>query len=171
MPLAQAAVLHIFGDANNFQPILIQFQAPSEGIASGPVASRHCLVDDHHTRSALLISLIEVPAMHERDAHRLKILWADGLIVESHVFVLCRRVAVDRDVCKSNSAIGERQASRQRRRLNARYRPDALDQTAIELAPAALVVAAQERVERSEQNAVRIESRISPVRLSQTADK
>src|SRR2546429_7671742 len=42
---------------------------------------------------------------------------------------------------------------------------------AIEFAPAALVVAAQERVERSEQNTVRIKSRISPVRLSQTADK
>jgi hypothetical protein len=45
--------------------------------------------------------------MHERDAHRLKILWADGLIVEAHVFVLSRRVAVDRDVCERNSAIGE----------------------------------------------------------------
>src|SRR5260370_30451759 len=109
--------------------------------------------------------------MPERDAHRLKILRADGLIIEAHVFVLSGRVAVDRDVCKRNSAIGERQASRQRRRLNARYRPDALDQTAIEFAPAALVVAAQERDEGSEQNTVRVKSRISPVRVPQTADK
>src|SRR5216684_8760038 len=171
MPLAQTAVLYIFGDANNFQPILIQFQAPPEGIASGPVASRHRLVDDHHTRSALLISLIEVPAMHERDAHRLKILWAGGLIVEAQVFIFRWRVAVYRHIRKRNSAIGERQASRQGRRLNARYCPDALDQTAIELAPAALVVAAQEGIERSEQNAVRIKSRISFVRFPQTADK
>src|SRR5713226_8643414 len=171
MPLAQTAVLYIFGDANNFQPILRQFQAPPEGIASGPVASRHRLVDDHHTRSALLISLIEVPAMHERNAHRLKILWTDGLIVAAHVFVLSRRVPVDRDVCKRNSAIGEGQASRQGGRINARYRSDALHQTAIELAPAALVVAAQEGVERSEQKAVRIKSRISLVRFPQTADK
>src|SRR5258708_2860428 len=109
--------------------------------------------------------------MRERDARRLKILRADGLIVEAHVFVLRGRVAVDRDVCKRNSAIGEGQASRQGRRLYVRYRSDALDQTAIELAPAALVVAAQERVERSEQNAVRIKSRISLVRFPQTADK
>src|SRR5258707_15890696 len=103
--------------------------------------------------------------MREQDAHRLKILWADGLIVEAHVFVLSRRVAVDRDAGKRNSVTGEGQASRQGRRLNTRYRPDALDQTAIEFAPAALVVAAQERVEGSEQNTVRIKSRVSPVRL------
>src|SRR5438094_8887607 len=78
----------------------------------GQVASRHRLVDDHHTTSALLVSLIEVPAVHERDAHRLKILWTDGLIIQAHVFVLSGRVAVDRDVCKRNSAIGEGQASR-----------------------------------------------------------
>src|SRR5439155_4485537 len=141
------------------------------GVAPGPVASRHRLVDDHHPTSALLISLIEVPAVHERDAHRLKILWADGLIVKAHVFVLSWRVAVDRHVCKRYSAIGKGQASRQGCRLNARYRLDALDQTAIKLAPAALVVAAQERVERSEQHAARIKSRISRVCFPQTADK
>src|SRR5712692_3549574 len=108
--------------------------------------------------------------MHERNAHRLKILWTDGLIIQAHVFVLCWRVAVDRDVCERNSAIGEGQASRQRRRLNARYRSDALDQPAIELAPAAFVVAAEERVERSEQNAVRMKSRISLLRFLSTAD-
>src|SRR5882724_6575913 len=169
--LPQAAVLYILGDANDFQPILGQFYAPPKGIPSGPVASRHRLVDDHHTGSAVLISFIEVPAMRERDAHRLKILWADGFIVEAHVFVLSRCVAVDRDAGKRNSVTGEGQASRQGRRLNARQRPDALDQTAIEVAPVALVVASQERVERSEQNAMRIKSRISPVRLTQTADK
>src|SRR5258708_24418656 len=135
-----------------------------------PIALRHRLADDHHPRSALLISLIEVPAMHERNAHRLKILWADGLIIEAHVFVLSRRVAVDRDVCKRNSAIGEGQASRQGRRLNPRYRPNALDQTAIELAPAALVVAAQARVQRSKQTGIGIQSGISLVRFRQTAE-
>src|SRR5258707_8019421 len=109
--------------------------------------------------------------MYERNAHRLKILWTDGLIIQAHVFVLSWRVAVDHDVCKRNSAIGEGQASRQGRRPNARYCSDALDQTAIELAPAALVVAAQEGVERSEQHAARIKSRISPGCLPQTADK
>src|SRR5260370_25769815 len=99
--------------------------------------------------------------MHERNAHRLKILWADGLIIEPHVFVLSRRVAVDRDVCKRNSAIGEGQASRQGHRLNVRYRSDALDQAAIELAPATLILAAQERCQRSAQNAVRTTSRIT----------
>src|SRR5260370_34607646 len=161
----------MFGDANDFQPILGQFYAPPEGITCGPVASRHRLVDDYHTRSAVLISFIEVPAKRERDAHRLKILRADGFIVEAHGFVLSRRVAVARDAGKRNSVTGEGQASRQGRRLNARQRPDALDQTAIEVAPVALVVAAQERVEGSEQNTVRIKSRISLIRLTVTADK
>jgi len=83
-----------------FQPILGQFDAPPESIATGPVASR-IVRDRSPPRAPLLISLIEVPAMHERDAHRLKILWADGFIIKAHVFVLSRRVPVDRDVANA----------------------------------------------------------------------
>src|SRR5207245_2385105 len=94
--LAQATVLRVSCDANDLEPVLAELDLPSEGIASGPVASRHCLVDDHYPRSSLSIPLIEITPTHQRNAHRLKILRAHGVVVETHVLVFRRRIAVDR---------------------------------------------------------------------------
>jgi hypothetical protein len=118
-----------------------------------------------------VVSLIEVPSQHQRDAHCLKVLWADGFIVEPHVFIAGGRVAADRHIRERDATQRQRQASRQSCGLHAWQRSDALDRVAIKLAPASLIVAPQERIEGSEQNVIRIKSRIRLVRFSKTADE
>jgi len=47
-----------------------------------------------------VISLIEVSAGHQRDAHRLKIARSGGFIIEAHVLVFTRHVAVDEGIIR-----------------------------------------------------------------------
>ncbi len=84
--------------------------------------------------------------MQERNPHRVKIMWADGLVIEAHVLVPAGRVAIDHDRRKRNAAQGERQAASKTDRFNAGQRPSTLDEAAVKLAPAGFVVAVQERV-------------------------
>jgi hypothetical protein len=115
-----------------------------------------------------VIPFIEIAAMHQWDANCLKIVRANSLVVEAHDFVGAWRVAVDGHIREGDSAQSQGQASRQSCRLYAWPAPDALDKLAIKLAPAGVIVAAQERVECGEQNVMRIESRVSLVCFQET---
>src|SRR6516225_2121076 len=110
--LAQAAVLHISGDAYYSEPIARQLETLAESVAFRPVAARHRLIDDDHRLSAFLIPFIEIAALQQRNAHRLKIVRADSFIVEAHVLIAARHVAVDGHICEGDSAQGLGQASR-----------------------------------------------------------
>src|SRR5260370_14373912 len=99
--------------------------------------------------------------MHERNTHRLKIMRPDSLIIEAHVLVVTGRVASNGHGCECDAAERKRQTTRQGNRLDAGHGPNALDEAAIKLAPATVVITAQEGIEGSQQNAVGIKSRIS----------
>src|SRR5438552_128411 len=45
----------------------------AQWILIGPIAARHCLVDDADPRSVLGIALGKVPPLHQRNAHRLEV--------------------------------------------------------------------------------------------------
>ena len=47
-----------------------------------------------------MISLSEVSAGHQRDAHRLRIARSSGFIIEAHVLVFTRHVAVDEGIIR-----------------------------------------------------------------------
>jgi hypothetical protein len=165
----QPAILHVLRHADDFQPIARQFHSSSNRIAAWPESSCHRFVDDEDATAVLIVAIVDIATLHQRDAHGLKVVRPHGLIVEAHVFVSTGCVAIDRDIGERYAARRERQPARERDGLHAGHRCHAREEATIEFAAARLAVAAQERIERGEQDAMRIESRIGLVRFAQVA--
>src|ERR1700692_2959421 len=70
-----------YGSPRLGRPAATRFYASADGVFLGPVRFGHGFVDDGDGRAFFIITLLKVPAAHQRNAHGFEVLRKHGSLI------------------------------------------------------------------------------------------
>ena len=154
--LVEAIVLAVVQHADDGREPHAGVDAPADGVLPRKEVCGERFVDQCHAKRAGTVTVVDIAALHDANAHRCRVVAADLGPFGGHVLVHCRRIAFDLHLDDAASPEAQRNHARDAGILDARQRTDARENLRHHRRSRTVVDARRAQVRVDEQYVLRI---------------